>query len=835
MLLLLFVACHQDLPDTGAGKGSNGTDALPSLSLVLAAPSTPAGTAVGYTVSLVWPDGTTQTAADAGLDVVLSSDLEALRWDETTLTPILAEDHTITASVSWAESTLSDTAKIDVDPGAVASLDLDLAASQTPAGEPLAYTVTGIDAWGNAVDTLGATVTSDAGTISIVPEAVAGTIAGVYTVTATLDGVSDAETFRIVAGPAATLDLSLSDTDLEVYDTTVATAIALDVYENPIEVDPTVWTEGTGSFAQWGTAFTYYSEGEYWVYAEVDGLSAAYGPIHIDSTGPVLTITTPEHGAWWTSGSGTVAGTVEDTASGVTSLSLNGDAVSVATDGSFSTTYTADFGLNVLETSAIDGDDNVTTDVRALLDGSFLSLGTPVGDALAVRINEEGFDSIEAIGEELIAGIDLASLLPNPAASMEEENCYDIIFDEVCVTWYSVTLYLSNVTIGSTDLNLDPKAAGYIEASFTVYDPSIDWAADGDVIGIGYSGDGVIYADSITITMQLQPSVSGGVLSLNVLSADASSSGFTFDWDSWLYDVMDFFGLDLSSTVQGYMEDALESMLMDEVPAMLGDTLSSLALSTSFDIQGGTYTLNATPYSAAVDEVGMTLGMQTTFTPSTWVHDSYGLGSLYGAYALPSYADGSPGMEVSLSADFLNQALYALWGGGLLDQDLGADALGLDLSSLGDFLPFESLAITLDPLLPPVVVPSTSGAMFDLQIGDMLLTLSDPSTGSVILQVYLSAVTSMDLAITDGLLAPTLGEFDLSYDVVVPANNTAASADTEALLAALMPYLLPSLTSALSTIPIPELSGFGFTIAAIEADGGYVTIGGDLESLDLSF
>ena len=347
----------------------------------------------------------------------------------------------------------------------------------------------------------------------------------------------------------------------------------------------------------------------------------------------------------------------------------------------------------------------------------------------------------------------------------------------------------------------------------------------------GMGGDASISADSITIDMDLLPSVDAGVLSVSVLSADVSSSNFVFDWDSWLYDVMDFFGLDLSSLVQGYLEDAIEGVIQDDFPSMLADALADLEIASDLDLGTTTATFAAEPSSVAVDDRGLTLGLATTFTLAEWQHDETGPGSLYGAYTTPTYGTSASGMQVSLSLDFLNQALYGMWGAGLLDQDLGEADLGLDLGSLGSFLPFDSLAIETHALLPPQVVPGTGDAMLDLHLGDLGLTLRDGETGDVVFEVYASLVAGLDLDVADGTLSPAIGDTTIWFDVVVPAAGTEASADAEALLDALVPLLLPTLTEGLSTIPLPDISGFGLTINGIALDGaesGYATIDGDL-------
>jgi hypothetical protein len=334
--------------------------------------------------------------------------------------------------------------------------------------------------------------------------------------------------------------------------------------------------------------------------------------------------------------------------------------------------------------------------------------------------------------------------------------------------------------------------------------------------------------------MDLQPYVTDGVLGVNVLAVDVTSAGFTFDWDSWIYDVMSFFGVDLSGLIQSYMEEAVEGLVSDEVPSIVGDAVGDLEIATDLDLEGNTYSFSAEPSYCCIDDQGLSLGLATTFTTAAWAHDTEGPGSLYGDYSLPLYASGTPGMQVSLGLDFLNQALYAFWGGGVLDRTLGEAELGLDLGSLSTFLPFESLSIQTEALLPPVLVPGTGSALLDLQLGDLALTLYDgaPEPGNEVFQLYVSVVAGLDLDVSaDGMLVPALGDMDIWFDVVLPSAGTEASADAESLLGALVPMLLPSLTAGLGEIPIPDIEGFGLSVDSIALDGpesGYVNVNGDL-------
>lgn len=831
-MLLWLAACSEDAADT-AGKGQVVQDGDLGLELVLDVDSSVAGTPIGWTAIVHRGDGTTETVEGA----VLSSDLESsLRLTDTTVTPVVAGIQTLTATwVNEDEQPLAANAWVNVSPGEAASLALSLSASQTAAGTPVSISAAAQDRYGNVVDTAATAYVADASEALVVPPNVVSTVPGTYTITGTLGSATDAVSLRVVAGEPVGLELSLSKTDLELYETTVATIDVVDVYGNKADVDADLWVEGEGTTVVAAHDITFYDEGSYYVYASYADMQDLVGPILVDSTGPVLTVDQPDRGDMVEGYVDTASGTCVEPYSSLDGLTVNGEPVTVADDGTWSTDLDYVFGVNVIETAATDSDGNETVDTRAVMAGDYWTYGTSLDNGLVARLNQQAFDEIELVGESLINGTDLTTLVPSPAYSNYSESCIDVIFDEICIEWYSIALYVTNPSIGGTDLEIDPTSGGYLDASFTVYTPSIDWSADGAVLGIGMSADGSIYADWIKLQLQLQPYVSGGVLGVNVLSADYSSSGFYFDWDSWLYDIMEFFGVDLSGLLEGYLEGAVEDLLTTEIPALLADAVGDLEISYPIDLGDDHFQLDAVPASVSVDDDGLTLGLGTTFTTTSWDHAETGPGSLYAGYTIPAF-EATPGMEVSVSLDFVNQLFYAFWGSGILDMTMTSDDLGLDLSSIGPYLGFTDLTIATYAEMPPVVIPGDAGTTGELQIGDLRITIYDgpADPANIAYDVYATVFAPFDLSATDGMLSPTIGDPEIWFDVVTPANNTVYSEDVETLLAALIPLFMPQLTGALGTIPIPDIEGFPLSIDGIESDGGWVTIGGDLHLDSLS-
>ena len=435
-----------------------------------------------------------------------------------------------------------------------------------------------------------------------------------------------------------------------------------------------------------------------------------------------------------------------------------------------------------------------------------------------------------------MSATDLDDLIPSPVYSYEEESCVTIPWvGKVCVTWYAVTLYVRNPSLGATTLDLDPQSSGKLKATFTVEDPSLDWSASGTVTEIDYSGSGDISADSITVTMTLTPYVSSGDIHASVDSVSVSSSGFDFDVDSWLYDALEYVGIDFDGLIQGYMEDAIEDVVYSAVPDLVESTFQDLEIGYDFDVGDASYTMTAIPDDIDVDATGMTLSLETSFVSSEWVSAYYGEGSLYYGYSDPSWST-SDGMVLGVNADFLNQVFLAFWGGGLLDMTLTDEDLGVSVEDLALVLTdLEDLTITTEALLPPVVVPGTGDAMFDLQVGDLLLTLYNgpAESGYEYIQVYVSAVAGFDIdASSDLALTPAIGDVTLYFDVVYPEASSSKAAAIEELLETLTPLVLPMLTEALVEVPVPQFEGFsitGISVGTSGAEGGFATIGGDLD------
>ena len=156
--------------------------------------------------------------------------------------------------------------------------------------------------------------------------------------------------------------------------------------------------------------------------------------------------------------------------------------------------------------------------------------------------------------------------------------------------------------------------------------------------------------------------------------------------DGWLYDVLSFFGANnlINDLIRDAIEDAVSGAVEDEVPALLEDILQSLEIQQDIDLMGSNYAFVGRPSSVIITEDGIELGLEANISGDQWNHATVGAGSLYAGYTSPLW-DAATGMGIGISLDFLNQMLYQIWGGGLLDMTLSGDELGLQGDEIASF------------------------------------------------------------------------------------------------------------------------------------------------------
>jgi hypothetical protein len=315
--------------------------------------------------------------------------------------------------------------------------------------------------------------------------------------------------------------------------------------------------------------------------------------------------------------------------------------------------------------------------------------------------------------------------------------------------------------------------------------------------------------------------------------------------DEELSDAADLLGIDPTELIEEQLTDALTGVISDSVPDLLAETLGALAFDQEFDLSDNTYTLSSRIQSIDVDDAGVTFVGRTEIDVAEVFSDTDGLpeGFPRFGYSVPTIASTGSGTQFSLSSDMLNQLMFAFWQGGLLDQQMTDEDLGIDMALISLVLPgMDALNMITTPLLPPVVIPRadwSEGHEYDLYLGDMMVQIHDGEVtdDSLVLELFISAIAPMALgAEEDGWSI----EMELSDPVVYadsvyinPAFTVTPSA-VETLFVGLMAGYLPELTGALGSVPLPEIEGMTIGDISTGLDGGdeppgYWVLSGSLE------
>lgn len=300
-----------------------------------------------------------------------------------------------------------------------------------------------------------------------------------------------------------------------------------------------------------------------------------------------------------------------------------------------------------------------------------------------------------------------------------------------------------------------------------------------------------------------------------------------------LGDLVSPFISDLVTTLVRQLVDYLELDLDLPIPPILGVT-------PAVDLH-----LNIVPSSVHMDADGGIFGLGASLTSQKGV-DRDPLGSILRDECLGERPariafDTATPMQAAFLLDFVNEAIFSLWWGGMLNVDVDLSSLG---GGLGGGLGGIDGQIALDFLLPPIMTDCTSDGAVDLQIGDLYLNL-DGSLGGFGggLEAWVSvSVAAQITADGDQLGMEIIGQPRLVLEIVSATGALALFADMiPNLINGFLPDIVDAISGALGAIPIPEIdlsaivpgippgSVLRFGGLLSETVDGYVRIGGGLQ------
>lgn len=315
-----------------------------------------------------------------------------------------------------------------------------------------------------------------------------------------------------------------------------------------------------------------------------------------------------------------------------------------------------------------------------------------------------------------------------------------------------------------------------------------------------------------------------------------------------LNDVMDFFGLNLYDLILGLVGDQLTSAIADFGPTIeetIEDAFASASIEQDIEVNGAMLHVQLQPSDVEITPAGarvfMAGAMSGAAADCVAAYDPGGspktLSDPPAIGNAPTGIDPDFHIDLSVSDDFANEALYALWRGGLLCYTLDENGpVSLDTSILNSlsedafldvFPEGQPMTIVTRPMSAPVVNYSGSHDL-DIDIKklgvDFYANLDGRDARIVGLDLDAPAGVDLDLDGTTGELG-IIVDIDaskvtptVSYNEIAAAANATIEEKFSGLFQTILDTLVGSLLDSLA-FALPSFNGIGLERLEVSAAG----------------
>jgi hypothetical protein len=739
-------------------------------------------------------------------------------------------------------------AKIAITPGPVASVDTALSTTALVAGGDVSATCTAHDAFGNVVPDAKPILTStptDAGNV-ITDFKGHFTHAGIYDVACEIPGAkTNAVPIEVVAGPPAALVISPTPTKV-VYPVgsvvTVETLVA-DEFNNPIINAPTTYGSAPSASSTLGTNhFQYLANGFYKLSATVPPPTKSGQPlvaqveIEVDGNGPTIECTSPNDGSMLLAAPGSIiafTGSV-NSPNGVTSVTINGTAANLA-GSTFSTPfYTTRFGINFADIVATDRNGAQSTRTCSFLAANQWAPENGLySDTVDLKLTQPAVDDFNRAGpvssfgdilnsvansSGLSSAIDsgLRSSNPLKPRACDSQTCTFL----GCICWYSSGVEYRGLSLPGPQTVDVALVDGGLRAHVRVPNVGVNLRVWGDVGPIPYDTSGWATFSFLDVTMIIDTSLVGGKLHGSVrpgsVVTSVGSLNTSFNGvDGWIINNI------VVPLAQGSLQNTVRTLVTNYITnnfnAVMDGVLSGLDISTlgtSFNVPkldgSGTIPLSFGVGFSTVSTSSsrMLVGLSSRLTaPAGHALPSLGVPIPPGAVLNDMAVNAPASAGVAIHVGVFDQALHALWRGGMLNTTMTG-------AQLGNGLPAEA-GIRINSLLPPVA--TLNGSNVELSLGAMHLAVTYPglfggtdASGNPIppLRVVLGArATSSPSLVGNDLKFGSLVITEMHFstgDVSLDSSTTGVL--TSMLQTLLQKVIDQSLNNSLPALPIPSFA-----------------------------
>lgn len=531
----------------------------------------------------------------------------------------------------------------------------------------------------------------------------------------------------------------------------------------------------------------------------------------VSALDPSLTLLSPETAAWLPVGPTPVSGETRD----VRAVRIDDDQVALAEGGSFSGQVDLERGINVVEVRATTMDGDELYRRHGVLAGSFASASGDVEEAAVVRLNQGGLDTLLAMAGDLVQ----PSLLEDSLDGINPiyEDSYGVFgWDAV-----TVTAVVDAVDFGVLQLQANP-GNDRVVVTGSLPDLWVDAQAYGDIIGLDFDTDVLLWADAAEFSGSLELGVSGGMVDVELTDVSIELVGFGYDTSLLPGDIEAWILVD---TLRTTIEEQVLAMVQDLVPGTLDDALAGLDLSFETELLSTPLSVAAQVARVGADGDGIELGLDLAVDMPDG--ELMGQGYLTAGDGEP-FVDRSADLAAAISDDLMNRMLYEAWSAGIIALTMSTEDGSLDPFMLEPLHASQgSIGVRAD--LPPVIV-ERDGQLI-AQAAELIIDLDTPDGefGSH-LQLAVALDAPLDLVYDDGEIELDLG--DVAVDLMVRESDWGASDET---VTQLVEEMLPidSLLILLGAVsfPVPEISGLSLAGVEVARDqnGLHTSLTADLE------
>jgi Glucodextranase, domain B len=512
------------------------------------------------------------------------------------------------------------------------------------------------------------------------------------------------------------------------------------------------------------------------------------------SAAPTLTITAPDRGTM-ASGPVTVTGTVTN----ATQVFVNGAQVTLAADGTFSTSVTFDPGIGIIETHAINGATDIK-DVRAVLSGNTAPTDGSVKAPLAAHASVTALKSIGAAMATEAKAIDYTAAAQAMNPVYNNTGCLGAQIDITSID-------LSTIGVGLT------PAANTIGTDVTISNVVVKLHADFKVACIGGSTTITVTSSAAHLHGALGVAVANKAVATSVGAVTVTLDNFSMDVGGVPGAIEDLF----NSIVRGKVEAALTTMIHDNVPTLANHALAGLvAKPLSVNVLGKMTAWTAVPTKVSVAADGLMVAVDTT------VKVTDGTGAMALAQPTPVNDDmvsQSTGIGLALATDAINQMFGGLWAAGALDKSMPMSSLG----ALGAVLDSNATTVEIKMMLPSTVTTGDDG--LSLAVGDLILTTKDDA-GNAVQTFALSVKTTLAANPSQlGKLLLTLGTPDIHAQIIAQSEVVTRPLTDDlvtGIVQSVWTIVDGTVDDALSNLPMPAFAGIQLGAPAIKGAAGFV-------------